>query len=302
MIKDVENSNDKEFREDISCNSNIAVPILNLSAMPLIEQGGSANLEGGTAQQDGLNVNEGILLGLEGGVDGPANSISSHQTVTGGVDSRLTQSENLGCAPKPNFLMVSAGGGKGGSKGGVYSDGPRNVYKKLNWDPNINTPSVKKKNTGAKELPLPSASLRTQHRLAQALGSKSRKPQSNASSSNTRPTKQGVAPGSSSEMSFTSGVKRNPPSNLRKLPSNSLSSAGEILCCSSINSSDIRNCNNNFLKKHNYEVASKVWKGAVELGVEGDEEAGSYVERIVTNEGRETESRIQRGHCNQSNS
>jgi hypothetical protein len=56
------------------------------------------------------------------------------------------------------------------------------------------------------------------------------------------------------------------------------------------------------LKKHNYEVASKVWKGAVELGVEGDEEAGSYVERIVTNEGRETESRIQRGHCNQSNS
>jgi hypothetical protein len=55
------------------------------------------------------------------------------------------------------------------------------------------------------------------------------------------------------------------------------------------------------LKKHNHEIASKVWKGAVELGVEGDEEVEGYVDRIVTNEGREDEARIQREHRSQFN-
>jgi hypothetical protein len=44
-----------------------------------------------------------------------------------------------------------------------------------------------------------------------------------------------------------------------------------------------------------------VWKGAVELGVEGEELDGSYVDRIVTNEGREVEVRFQREHCSQNN-
>jgi hypothetical protein len=292
--------NDKVIRENDSCNSNNATPILNVSVTPLNERGGSANLEGGTDQQNSLNVNGGILLGQEGGVDGLANSTSLHQTITGGVVRRLTQSENLGCGQKPNFLMVRASGGKGGLKGGVYSDGPSTVYKKLNGDPKSKTTPLRRKNFCSKDMLLPSASLRTQHRIVQALGSKTRKAQTNSTSSIVRPHRSIEGPGSSSEISISSGVKRNPPSNLGKISTISLSSAGEILCCSSINSSDIRNCNNNFLKKHNIEVASKVWKGAVELGVVGDDETGCYVDRIVTNEGREADNRIHREHGNQS--
>jgi hypothetical protein len=116
-----------------------------------------------------------------------------------------------------------------------------------------------------------------------------------------RPTFSDEASCPVQKAAITNGVRRNPPSNLGKNKSTSISSAGEILCCSSINSSDIRNCNKFFLKKYNYEVASKVWKGAVELGVEGDEEVGRYVDMIVSNEGREVEVRIQMEHCIQSN-
>ncbi|WJX73075.1 hypothetical protein P8452_56896 [Trifolium repens] len=48
----------------------------------------------------------------------------------------------------------------------------------------------------------------------------------------------------------------------------SFSSAGDTLGSSSINSSNIRNCNRLFLKNFEQEVASKVWKGALPLGVE----------------------------------
>jgi hypothetical protein len=291
---------EKEIRVEDSFISNNGV------GSPLTEEGGFANLEGGTAQQDSLNVKGGHLLGQEGCVVGPAKSTCLHHTIAGGVDRRLTQSENLGCIQNPNLLMVRESGGKGELKGGVYSDGPRSVYKKLNLDPKNNSNFLKKKNSLPKDPSraslLPSASLRTQHRMAQALGNKSRKSQSTSSSSFVRPTQfpdEETGPVQSS--SFISGVRRNPPSNFGKNPSNSLSSAGEILCCSSINSSDIRNCNNKFLKRHNHEIASKVWKGAVELGVEGDEEVEGYVERIVINEGREDEDRIQREHCSQIN-
>ncbi|GAU23839.1 hypothetical protein TSUD_380010 [Trifolium subterraneum] len=49
--------------------------------------------------------------------------------------------------------------------------------------------------------------------------------------------------------------------------SNQIVIGGDILCCSSIKSAEIRNCNKKFLNKYEQEVASKVWKGAVELGV-----------------------------------
>jgi hypothetical protein len=168
----------------------------------------------------------------------------------------------------------------------------------LNQDPKLKSTPLKKKNSYSKEVSrttmLPSASLRTQHRLAQALSNKARKTQSLQSTSNVRPTFSDEATGLVHEESISIGVTRNPPSKLGKNTSTSISSAGEILCCSSINSSDIRNCSNIFLKKYNHDVADKVWEGAVELGVKGVEEAGRYVERIVINEGREVEGRIQR--------
>ncbi|GAU25065.1 hypothetical protein TSUD_257590 [Trifolium subterraneum] len=48
----------------------------------------------------------------------------------------------------------------------------------------------------------------------------------------------------------------------------SVSPAVEVLNCDSISSSDIPNCNKLFIRKHDQEVATKVWKGALKLGVE----------------------------------
>ncbi|MCH96851.1 hypothetical protein A2U01_0017841 [Trifolium medium] len=94
----------------------------------------------------------------------------------------------------------------------------------------------------------------------------------------------------------------------RKISSHSVSSAGEIMCCSSINSSDIRNCNKKFLKSYDREVVSKFWRGALELGVEvtsnirqDNQEAGAMgemeeecLQEIQDNEKRDSEERIRR--------
>ncbi|GAU48228.1 hypothetical protein TSUD_184080 [Trifolium subterraneum] len=81
-------------------------------------------------------------------------------------------------------------------------------------------------------------------------------------------------------------VVRNPPIRGRsnKKPSNSLSSVGTILCCSSLGSSDIRNCNRRFIEKHDYVTAQKVWEGAVEQGVVGAEKEDCYIFKIQLNE------------------
>jgi hypothetical protein len=57
---------------------------------------------------------------------------------------------------------------------------------------------------------------------------------------------------------------------------------------------DIQNCNKKFWSKYDNEVASKVWKGVTELGVEGDEEVENYVERLLINEKSEEIVRRQR--------
>ncbi|GAU32897.1 hypothetical protein TSUD_393180 [Trifolium subterraneum] len=68
-------------------------------------------------------------------------------------------------------------------------------------------------------------------------------------------------------------VQRNSPALhlSRKLSTSSVSSAGAVLCCSSINSSNIRNCNKRFIVHHDHLAATRVWKGAVDLGVEGED-------------------------------
>jgi hypothetical protein len=92
--------------------------------------------------------------------------------------------------------------------------------------------------------------------------------------------------------------------------SDSISSAGEILCCSSLSSSDIRYYNKNILKKFEQEVVSKVCKGALELGVDlvscGSKEGlesgavGALKEvclkEIQDNERRDEEARFRREH------
>jgi hypothetical protein len=88
-------------------------------------------------------------------------------------------------------------------------------------------------------------------------------------------------------------VVKNPPSRSRgrTKPVDSLSSAGEIHCCSHIGSSEIRNCNTGFIVNHENAKANKVWQGVAELGVEGDEEEAQYVKRILNNEKKEESAR-----------
>jgi hypothetical protein len=71
----------------------------------------------------------------------------------------------------------------------------------------------------------------------------------------------------------------------------SLSSAGAVLCCSSLSSSDIRNCNNRFISKYDEDAALQVWHDVAKLGVEGEETKERYVERILINEKREDAAR-----------
>jgi hypothetical protein len=76
------------------------------------------------------------------------------------------------------------------------------------------------------------------------------------------------------------------------------------LGCSSINSSEIRNCNNRFLKNFEQEVVSKVWNGALQLGVVcnplgergGDVQAVDLEAEIQENEKRDEAGKARREH------
>ncbi|CAJ2661946.1 unnamed protein product [Trifolium pratense] len=89
---------------------------------------------------------------------------------------------------------------------------------------------------------------------------------------------------------------RNPVGKIKKpnIASNSVSSAGTVLCCSSLQSSDIRNCNKVFLKNREKEVTSKIWKGARDLGVGGEEDEDVCIHHIHNNERRDEDGRILR--------
>jgi hypothetical protein len=70
------------------------------------------------------------------------------------------------------------------------------------------------------------------------------------------------------------------------------------LCCSPIGSAEIRNCNSRFIANHDIFSASKVWKGAAELGVEGEDEEVRYVDRILANKKKEEAARRKREQQN----
>jgi hypothetical protein len=224
--------------------------------------GVASSNKGGSNKVDSKLVELEFRVGHEEGIGGPQNSNNINLSITGGV--------------------VRDGERK---KGGVYSDGPRNVYNKLNKAGPVTTtlscptlqPLVSVSNHLKRVHPLP-AKVRRQNHLIHSLHlrnsnlSLSSSP-NRASSGDNEATSRRSSP-------VVAGLKRNPPyrSRVRAKPSESLSSAGEVLCCSSIDSSAIRNCNARFLDNHVRIAAKKVWEGALELGVSGEEEEGRYVE------------------------
>jgi hypothetical protein len=92
----------------------------------------SKSVEGVRSKEDNRLVDGGILLGQEDGAGGRKNSIINHHNIKVGVLRRLTQSDNMGCVTKLNRPKDIVSGGEVEQVGGVYSDGPRNVYLKLN--------------------------------------------------------------------------------------------------------------------------------------------------------------------------
>jgi hypothetical protein len=198
------------------------------------------------------------------------------------------------------------GEGKGElKKGGVYSNGPRGVYEMLNNNPLpvVTTPQsqrTKKKKGKSSTLSCPpSASLRRQHLMAKSLSfrnSHSRVNVASDSSASIHPVENAVDLNSYMEVIIERG-------QLQQLQARSSSQSGVNRCSSSINSSCIRNCNKIFMKKFEQEVVSKVWNGAVELGVECSslDDKGARLkevclQEILDNELRDEEESIRREH------
>jgi hypothetical protein len=215
---------------------------------------------------------------------GLQNSSNTDCSCVGGVVRNLTMSDVVG--------QQAMYGGTGAKRqaGGVYSDGPRSVYLKLNKDDSgskvgkkLHSPSKQKPN---RVHPLP-ASVRKQQHIIQQLKLKIPSSELPSYVSCSIPLEQEVSSRRSDADAL--GVCRNSPSRHRKgaKSSNSLSSAGTVLCCSSLSSSDIRNCNRRAAENHDLITAQKVWKGAVDLGVEGEDTEEGYIARILVNKNQE---------------
>jgi hypothetical protein len=155
----------------------------------------------------------------------------------------------------------------------VYSNGPSGVYRLLNKSPShVDSSShqigtLTKKGKATFPYIPPSASLRRQHLMAKSLSNRPVHSHSHSVSESVpslhAPTVLSCPVGGEVESCSPAevGVTRGPV----KL-NQAISGAGSIGSCS-ILSADIRNCNNRFLKNLEQEVVSKVWKGALELGV-----------------------------------
>jgi hypothetical protein len=249
--------------------------------------------EGSVEKENRMMVNGGFSIGREEVVGGSIDSINNQQSITGGMESRMILSDVAGPVLQP-VQSFNPQGSALLKQGGVYSDGPRSVYLKLNKGhlqySNNRQPT---KQFPARVHPIP-ANIRKQQKLIHNLHLRTSTPCSS----------QQVAKSTFSDPEVDSRqnqigeerAHRNPPyrHKPRKQQENSISSAGAVLCCSSLHSSDIRNCNKRFVDNFNHEAAKKVWQGATELGVVGDEEVESYVQRIINNENKEDEARILR--------
>ncbi|CAJ2652779.1 unnamed protein product [Trifolium pratense] len=85
-------------------------------------------VDGVRSKEDNRLVDGGILLGQEDGASGTQHTSNTNLSITSGVVINETQSAEVDCL---QLSLVSEGGGEGHKTGGVYSDGPRNVYMKL---------------------------------------------------------------------------------------------------------------------------------------------------------------------------
>jgi hypothetical protein len=207
----------------------------------------------------------------------------------------------VGQAKQSDTLLNSSGGSK---QNGGACDGPRNVYIKLNKVSDDNTTPFQfahaiKKTLNPRVHPIPAIIRKQQQQLINNLHLRT------SASSSTQPiplsSSSGMEVDSIGPIGGDVAVHRNPPYRIkpRKQRENSQWSAGGVLCCSSLDSSDIRNCNKRFVAQLNHEAAQKVWNGAIDLGVVGDEGDEFYVKRILINENSEKEARNHREQLQQ---
>ncbi|GAU10584.1 hypothetical protein TSUD_419600, partial [Trifolium subterraneum] len=136
--------------------------------------------EGGDVLEDLINVREGNQLGQESIIGGPGYDFIPLNMDTGGADKIMTKSVDLGRVHKPTSQSEGDSGGVVEHKGGVYSDGPRSVYKKLNRSPFVSSSkqkhSTQNNNNKSRQHRVPiipsSANLRKQQLLSRSLSSR----------------------------------------------------------------------------------------------------------------------------------
>ncbi|GAU16840.1 hypothetical protein TSUD_367870 [Trifolium subterraneum] len=214
----------------------------------------SRSVEEVRSKEDSRLVDGGIMLGQEDGAGGQQNSTTNHHNIKVGVLRRLTQSDNMGCVTKPNRPKDTVSGGEVEQVGGVYSDGPRNVYLKLNKIPaHIDTTllskgmQVKNSKSVKRVNPIPTAVLKKQQ-IINNLNLMVPNPDVSLQATISASSKMGDLSRNSKKLD--EGV-------------------------------DIRNCNKRFVEVYELDKASTIWLEATELGVEGDEEEerGSMAKR-----------------------
>ncbi|PNY07747.1 hypothetical protein L195_g004251 [Trifolium pratense] len=279
-------------REEVLEDLNFLDPILNVPNFGVREAS-----DGGVVKLDSKLMKVVLLLGQDEESGGPQNSANIQHTITEGAVRRFTRSEDMG-----RVTNDSDDGCKREQRGWVYSDGPRCVYQKLNKGPITKETLLLNSQTSSQTPKRPNlipANVRKQNQLIQKLNL--RVSHSDSLNSEARSFSSGMYVSNCSATNKADGVVRSSSSRHRagKKAANSISSVGIVLCCSSLNSSDFRNCNKIFVNKYAHDSTCKVWQRAVELGVEGEEEE-RYIERIIGNENKEDEARILREQQQQS--
>ncbi|CAJ2633460.1 unnamed protein product [Trifolium pratense] len=197
-------------------HNNLSVSILG--SINYLENGvGNSNcLEKEKSPKATRMVEGGNLLDQGDSSAGPQKSTNTDHSITGGVNRNWTQSEG-GIQPLISNLPTDRGAKH--NLGGVYSDGPRNVYFKLNNIDPVKIKQVKQvdyvaeENSVSRVHPVP-AKVRKQLKLAQSLNLRL----SNPAQPFTRPCSNQMGDEDSASVkssSFIAGVTRNPPHRYR---------------------------------------------------------------------------------------
>jgi hypothetical protein len=239
--------NDKEGNKD---NSNVSLNVPFKENLNSVE--GDVLEDGGINLEDRVEESGGIELGRGAGVGGPILSINSDHAVKGGASSKEILSVDLGRSLKPTKKQGEVEQSLEVRKGGVYSNGPSGVYKLLNNNPphvassSFNQCLLSKKGKATFPTIPPSASLRRQQLMAKSLAvrnSHSHSTNVSVTSIHNQSNSRSFRGEAENDPSLVAGVTRGPVEDNQ---SNSSEAQVSKLGCSSINSTDIRNCNNRF--------------------------------------------------------